>query len=210
MTPVNGQAAPKFSKNRNIQRTIHLWMTVDRSCPPFRSKRLIGRAGSPPPRRDADPMRTRRFRAFGRIAARPQAASDRVASARAKIMVRRPVSRVLFRPKAVTIIPLDRPLLTGSRDLPGCSRAVSPVSRSSRDIPIRSCSRRGLPCRSCCQSRGGLLPHPFTLPCLARQAVCFLWRYPSGHPGRALPAAFSPWSPDFPRRSKPRRDRPAV
>jgi hypothetical protein len=30
-------------------------------------------------------------------------------------------------------------------------------------IPIRSCSRWGFPCRSCCQSRGGLLPHPFTL-----------------------------------------------
>ena len=35
-------------------------------------------------------------------------------------------------------------------------------------IPIRFCSRWGLPCRSCCQSRGGLLPHPFTL---ATQAV---------------------------------------
>ncbi|TCL74979.1 hypothetical protein EV286_102543 [Rhizobium sp. BK251] len=32
-----------------------------------------------------------------------------------------------------------------------------------RVIPIRSCSRWGLPCRSCCQARGGLLPHPFTL-----------------------------------------------
>ena len=32
-----------------------------------------------------------------------------------------------------------------------------------RTAPIRSCSRWGLPCRSCCQSRGGLLPHPFTL-----------------------------------------------
>ena len=32
-----------------------------------------------------------------------------------------------------------------------------------RAIPIRSCSRWGLPCRFCYQSRGGLLPHPFTL-----------------------------------------------
>src|SRR5690606_16148844 len=32
-----------------------------------------------------------------------------------------------------------------------------------RAIPIRSCSRWGLPCRSRCRSRGGLLPHPFTL-----------------------------------------------
>ena len=32
-----------------------------------------------------------------------------------------------------------------------------------RVIPIRFCSRWGLPCRPCCQARGGLLPHPFTL-----------------------------------------------
>ena len=78
-------------------------------------------------------------------------------------------------------------------------RAVNPAERAPRDVPIRSCSRRGLPCRPCYQARGGLLPHPFTLPCPEGQAVCFLWRYPSGHPGRALPAASSPWSPDFPR-----------
>lgn len=98
-------------------------------------------------------------------------------------------------------------------------RAVNPASQKRvlgpRDVPIRSCSRRGLPCRSCYQARGGLLPHPFTLPRVETQAVCFLWRSPSGHPGRALPAAFSPWSPDFPRRgpriaSWPRRDRPTV
>ena len=34
---------------------------------------------------------------------------------------------------------------------------------SPHTIPIRFCSRWGLPCRFCCQSRGGLLPHPFTL-----------------------------------------------
>ena len=45
----------------------------------------------------------------------------------------------------------------------------------------------------------------------SRQAVCFLWRYPWGRPRRALPAALSPWSPDFPRpRAKRDRDRPAV
>jgi|GEM_PF-1884925 len=32
-----------------------------------------------------------------------------------------------------------------------------------RAAPIRFCSRWGLPCRRCCQLRGGLLPHPFTL-----------------------------------------------
>lgn len=43
------------------------------------------------------------------------------------------------------------------------SRAVNPADRSPRDAPIRSCSRRGLPCRPRYRSRGGLLPHPFTL-----------------------------------------------
>ena len=33
----------------------------------------------------------------------------------------------------------------------------------SRGVPIRFCSRRGLPCRLRCRSRGGLLPHRFTL-----------------------------------------------
>ncbi len=36
--------------------------------------------------------------------------------------------------------------------------------------------------------------------CLRRQAVCSLWRFPSGLPGRALPGAVAPWSPDFPHR----------
>ena len=64
-----------------------------------------------------------------------------------------------------TAIPLDRPSLDGSRDLPGPSRPVTAYpTRGRRGVPIRSCSRRGLPCRPCCQVRGGLLPHPFTLP----------------------------------------------
>jgi len=38
-----------------------------------------------------------------------------------------------------------------------CGAAKAPPA------PIRSCSRWGLPCRPCCQGRGALLPHPFTL-----------------------------------------------
>ncbi len=44
-------------------------------------------------------------------------------------------------------------------------------------------------------------------------AVCSLWRFPSGLPGRTLSGAISSWSPDFPHRpgARPaRRDRPAV
>ena len=77
---------------------------------------------------------------------------------------------------------------------PGPAKPCPP--RGGRGAPIRSCSRRGLPCRPGHPVRGGLLPHPFTLT--ARAAVCFLWRYPWGRPRRALPAALSSWSPDFP------------
>ena len=36
------------------------------------------------------------------------------------------------------------------------------------------------------------------LPRNACGAVCFLWRFPSGFPGRALPGTVVLWSPDFP------------
>src|SRR5258707_14640926 len=68
------------------------------------------------------------------------------------------------------IIPLDRPSRDGSRDLPGPLRPTTALPSQEanfpggRTVPIRSCSWRGLPSRPCCQRRGGLLPHPFTLP----------------------------------------------
>ena len=91
---------------------------------------------------------------------------------------------------------------------PGPRSAGDGAVRPKADMrtPIWSCSRRGLPCRPGRPVRGGLLPHPFTLTFLRqrrRKAVCFLWRYPWGRPRRALPAALSPWSPDFP---PPHRD----
>ncbi len=66
--------------------------------------------------------------------------------------------------------------------------------------------------------------HPYLLrqgsggprPCgaSAEQGVCFLWRCPWDRSRRALPAALSPWSPDFPRPPSPEeggsRGRPAV
>ena len=84
---------------------------------------------------------------------------------------------------------LTQPTRTVSRKQPS---RVSP-----RTAPIRFCSRWGLPCRSCCQSRGGLLPHPFTLTTKI-VAVCFLWHFPWGRPRRPLTGTVSPWSPDFP------------
>ncbi len=125
---------------------------------------------------------------------------------------RRPISRVLSRLRTdAAIIPLDRPLLDGSRDLPGRLGPTTALpAQGGRNVPIRSCSWRGLPCRPCHQVRGGLLPHPFTLTSAAAEAVCSLWRYPWGRPRRALPAAMSSWSPDFPRPPEGSRDRPAV
>jgi hypothetical protein len=88
-----------------------------------------------------------------------------------------------------------------------------PVAR--RAAPIWSCSRWGLPCRSRCRSRGGLLPHPFTLTCPATPrrgagpAVCSLWHFPWGRPRRPLTGTVSPWSPDFPRPAVAREAQPS-
>jgi|GEM_PF-5561150 len=57
-------------------------------------------------------------------------------------------------------IPLGRHLRAGSSNQPGRRAGTCPYA-----APIRSCSRWGLPCRFCYQSRGALLPHPFTLAC---------------------------------------------
>ena len=64
---------------------------------------------------------------------------------------------------------------------------------------IWPCSRRGLPCRACCQARGALLPHHFTLtrPGTGR-AVYFLLHFPSARAAQELPGALPMWSPDFP------------
>ena len=96
----------------------------------------------------------------------------------------------------VAAIRLGPMLPSASRNLPGRWAGNSPESRPST-APIRSCSRWGLPCRSCCQSRGGLLPHPFTLA-TETVAVCFLWHFPWGRPRRPLTGTVFPWSPDFP------------
>jgi hypothetical protein len=104
---------------------------------------------------------------------------------------------VLGLPQWMTIhLPLLLP--TGSSSLPGSAGAKTSPTLAGHAIPIRLCSRRGLPCQPCCQGRGGLLLHLFTLTRTWR-AVCSLWRFPSGFPGRALPAAVAFWSPDFPR-----------
>ena len=86
------------------------------------------------------------------------------------------------------------------RECPCGSVAAPPIA------PIRSCSRWGLPCRRCCQRRGALLPHRFTLADRAEAglAVCFLWHVPWGRPRRPLAGIVFSWSPDFPPPGLPR------
>ena len=61
-------------------------------------------------------------------------------------------------------IHLGHPLPDASRNLPGRqARKSASTGEPVRTAPIWSCSRWGLPCRYCCQQRGALLPHPFTL-----------------------------------------------
>ncbi len=55
-------------------------------------------------------------------------------------------------------IPLAPALLTGSSNLPGSFRRAA-LER----FPIWSCSVWGFACHFCCQKRGALLPHLFTL-----------------------------------------------
>ena len=85
-----------------------------------------------------------------------------------------------------------------SRNQPGRRTENSPALLRVRATPIRSCSGWGLPCQTCCQVRGALLPHRFTLTASKLTAVYFLWHFPWGHPRRALPGTLFPWSPDFP------------
>ena len=97
----------------------------------------------------------------------------------------RPVSRVLSR----ATIPLGRTSPHASSNLPGGGRGPR-LAPCGAYLPIWSCSRWGLPCRCCCQPRGALLPHRFTLttPALRqRSAVYFLLHFPWACAPQALP-----------------------
>jgi hypothetical protein len=71
----------------------------------------------------------------------------------------------------MTTIPLGRPLLAGSSNLPGSlGRAARyPTRRRLHAVdgrfPIWSCSVRGFACHTPCSVRGALLPHLFTIAC---------------------------------------------
>ena len=84
---------------------------------------------------------------------------------------RRPVSRVLCRPpeRARRSFLWTAHCWTVLATYPDPWACDSPAGSLRREVPIRSCSWRGLPCRPCCQGRGALLPHRFTLAVHARR-----------------------------------------
>ena len=95
----------------------------------------------------------------------------------------RPIRRVLFRvpvaSDAATAIHLGRPLLTGSSALP--AHSTGPVS-SVRCLGLLRVGFTEPP-----QSPGALVVSYTTVsPLPAKQAVCFLWHCPAGHPGWLL------------------------
>jgi hypothetical protein len=101
-----------------------------------------------------------------------------------------PVSRVLYGSglrRNVAAIHLGRRLHAASRNPPGWPARKQAWRLRARTIPIRSCSRRGLPCRFCCQIRGGLLPHLFTLTRRAGRSV-FCGTFPGVAPAGRYPA----------------------
>ena len=90
-----------------------------------------------------------------------------------------PVSRVL----SWMMIYLRLPLPTVFSELP--RKQTGPAY----GFQICSCFGWGLQCRLCYHSRGSLLHCHFNLAMKhlrCHSAVCFLLRYPAGHPGRTL------------------------
>ena len=84
--------------------------------------------------------------------------------------VERPIARKACKPDFVQgVAPRGWPFILAqsypcaSSCQPGPARAKAALRLAPHAVPIWHCSRWGLPCQSCCQPRGGLLPHRFTL-----------------------------------------------
>jgi hypothetical protein len=95
--------------------------------------------------------------------------------------------------------------------VPGPATALPPFLETRNPYSVLLLAGLAMPSLSP-GTRWALTPpfHPYPASPRLRRAVCFLWRYPWGRPRRALPAAMSSWSPDFPRPPCGSRDRPAV
>src|SRR5690242_17078190 len=122
---------------------------------------------------------------------------------KAGLSVSRSVSGIL----SGAVIHLGRPLPAGSCRLPGARRAASSLRLALHRVGLAEppASPRVLEV-----SYTTVSPLPPAFTCDAGLAVCFLLRFPSGFPVRALPGTLALRCPDFPRRPRPPRlpDRP--
>ena len=89
----------------------------------------------------------------------------------------------------------SRPAVAGGVQLPtrasrvqASLRAISVAGSPPREAPIWHCSRWGLPCRSGCPSRGGLLPHRFTLAHACMGGLVLCGAFPGVAPAGRYPA----------------------
>ncbi len=96
-------------------------------------------------------------------------------------------------------IPLDRLLPDGSSCQPGSAGAeATPAGRSPPRDPYLALLPGGA-CRAATVASSAVGSYPTVSPLpVQRQAVCFLWRFPSDYSARALPGTVASGSPDFP------------
>jgi hypothetical protein len=127
--------------------------------------------------------------------------------------VSRPVGRVLCaRLRGPAAIHLGLPLPTASCGLPASigraalERSRRPVSCGTSPFDLAPGGVYRAAAVTC--GAGGLLHHRFTLTPRCG-AVCFLWHYPAGHPGSALPTTLPCGARTFLTGPEARRDRPA-
>lgn len=95
-------------------------------------------------------------------------------------------------------IPLGCLLPGTSSCQPGSARAKTPLGLPPRD-PYLALLLVGLAVPPMLPGARWAFTPPFHRDPRQARAVCFLWRFPSGFPGRALPGTIALWSPDFPR-----------
>lgn len=105
-----------------------------------------------------------------------------------------PVSRILSRVAPGMTIHLGLLSPTGSCCQPGPRGQGRPMMRSLFGIAPGGACRAGPVARPAV----GSYPTVSPLSRITSGTVCFLWRFPSGCPGRALPGTVALWSPDFP------------
>ena len=119
--------------------------------------------------------------------------------------IRRPVSRVLslLRRSFAGGDHSSRPRIAARLARPTrTARAGDGPTLASQGAPSLFGLAPGGACHAVPVTRNAVRSYRTLSPLPAQRtakAVCFLWRYPWARARRALPAALSPWSPDFPR-----------